>query len=149
MQTPQTPHFLRFARALALAGALGSTSVGCGAVVSPTDGAVPDAPLACVCCPTGDWSGRCSTSPMGGDMMGAPRMPIDGGSGEAPPPQQDGGGTGIAPPPPQQDAGPTFLDPPPGQRWCTSMDLIPARPGGPSCPVAGPLPPPEMSDSGR
>jgi hypothetical protein len=155
MTTPTTTgHFLRFARALALVGsitALSTQSVGCAASVSPDagDGAPPDSSAQCVCCPTGDWSGRCAVNPGIAPMVdsgsGAPR-PMDA----SPEPPLDGGGedrvwdAATRPPPIDSGAMPAYLDPPPGTRWCTAADLSPPRPGGPSCPIAGPLAPPEV-----
>jgi len=153
------PHFLRFTRALTLAGSiatLGAQSAGCAASVAPMgdsgDSAVADSNVACTCCPTGDWSGRCAVTTGGGrapiaDAGFAP-PPFDSG---AEPPDPDAGGNRIfdaAMPPPPFDSGVstmvTYLDPPPGSRWCSAADLSPPRPGGPSCPIAGPLPPPEF-----
>lgn len=182
MQPRTNDHALRVTRTLALLGSLAVFSVagltGCGASVSATDGGEdrvqpPDSQtLACVCCPSGDLSGRCAMIGSGGAGDRAP-MPEDAGSGFIAPvdsgagvpfipdsgavdPRPDASGEapspdagGIAPPPPidsgtTMDASVTYLDPPAGQRWCTVMDLFPARPNGPSCPVPGPLPPPEM-----
>lgn len=182
MKTRSNDHALRVTRTLALLSSLavfGASSAGCGASVSATDGGGEDRSqpadsqtLACVCCPSGDLSGRCAVSsggsgdraPMPADAGSGFILPADAGSGvpfipdsgssDPPPdasgeaPQVDAGG--IAPPPPPIDSGApmdasvTYIDPPAGQRWCTVMDLYPARPNGPSCPVPGPLPPPEM-----
>lgn len=158
----KTPHFLRFTRALALVGSLatfGAQSAGCAASVAPMgdggDTGVADSnTVACTCCPSGDLSGRCAVTSGGGggapiaDAGFAPR-PADSG---AEPPDPDGGSmdrivdAGVMPPPPPFDSGVaiTYLDPPAGSRWCTISDLSPPRPGGPSCPVAGPLAPPEL-----
>jgi hypothetical protein len=165
-------HALRFTRALAMLGslaALGGVSAGCGANVMPVSDASPDRSppadsqaLTCVCCPSGDLSGRCAvTSGGAGDRAPMPEdsgtgfiAPFDSGGGQRPidaggeAPVADAGG--IQPPPPPfdsgvaEDASVTYLDPPEGQRWCTVNDLFPARPGGPMCAVPGPLPPPEM-----
>ncbi|MBL8678313.1 MAG: hypothetical protein JNK05_04065 [Myxococcales bacterium] len=138
------PHFLRFSRALALVGSLaafGSQTAGCAASVAPMgDGG--DSSVACTCCPTFSLSGVCPASwPDGG--AGAP-LPPDS-SAEAPPAPQDAGSMRVVDAGPQpMDAGtspPLYLDPPAGSRWCTSRDL---GPGGRSCPVAGPLAPPEL-----
>jgi hypothetical protein len=135
MSTPPAPHFVRFARAIALAGSLGSLA-GCGASTTPVDG-----DLECVCCPTGDISGLCSTSP--GPTGGAPRPPMqaDASSGEAPPAD---GGSDFGPPGTPDASMPTNLTPPAGRRWCTGADITARRA---SCPVAGPLNPPELDDA--
>lgn len=165
MKPLTSEHVLRITRTLALVGslsaALGATVTGCGASVAPNDADTRDQvspqpdgqALACVCCPSGDLSGRCAVT-SGGSGDRAP-MPDDSGAGIAPPPPpQDAGGEvpvmdggGFEPPVDagsQPDASVTYLDPPAGQRWCTVNDLFPARPGGPSCPVPGPLPPPSV-----
>lgn len=167
-------HALRITRTLALVGALsGLVLSGCAASVMPNDGSTQDQvsppdsqTLTCVCCPSGDLSGRCPDLSQGsGDRApiadaGVGFVPPDSG-GIAPPPQDSGSGEApadgsmdttdaAAPPPPPQDSGVPmdsgirYLDPPTGQRWCTVDDLFPARPNGPQCAVAGPMAPPEV-----
>lgn len=161
-------HALRITRTLALVGALSGLALsGCAASVTPNDGSMQDQvsppdsqTLTCVCCPSGDLSGRCPDLSQGsGDRApiadaGTGFIPADS-SGIAPPPPPQDSGSGEAPadgggaPPPQDsgvpmDSGVRYLDPPAGQRWCTVDDLFPARPNGPQCAVAGPMAPPEV-----
>lgn len=68
------PHYLRFARALALAS--GTLLAACSSTTE-TDGGM-DAHAACTCCPTGDWSGTCAMNPMIADASHAPTPPPSG-----------------------------------------------------------------------
>ena len=82
-------HALRITRTLALVGALSGLALsGCAASVMPNDGSMQDQmsppdgqTLTCVCCPSGDLSGRCPDLSQGsGD-----RAPIaDAGTGFIP-----------------------------------------------------------------
>lgn len=101
-------------RALALVG--GASAAGCGSGTYPPD--VPGYQVKASA--LGGYCVCCPTGDWSGQCYSGPLPPLDGGMGS-----------------PQS--------PPTGQRWCASADLIAdGAISNPSCPIAGPLLPPDL-----